>query len=154
MLSTANWIYVIIHVNKNMHWVWLTGREDRELATGDSALEGWTSCSQNTATSKNYWTLNRTFFKSLLLQTVRNCGLTVKIESRWTLRLTYFFLLPIFLPWPDVSRAMVMWPPSCMVTDHLTEQTRTNMSQPGRRRGTAVGDERHVLQALWSRKDI
>ena len=37
------------------------------------------------------------------------------------------------------------------LTDHLTEQMRTNMSQPGQRPGTAVGDERHVLQALWSR---
>ena len=56
---------------------------------------------------------------------------------------------------PDVSRAMVMWPPCCTVThSYLTEQTRTNMSQSGRRPGTAVGDELHVLQALWSRKDI
>ena len=28
------------------------------------------------------------------------------------------------------------------------------MSQAGRRPGTAVGDERHVLKALWSRKYI
>ena len=28
------------------------------------------------------------------------------------------------------------------------------MSQPGRRPGTAVGDEQHVLQVLWSMKDI
>ena len=28
------------------------------------------------------------------------------------------------------------------------------MSQPGRRPGTVVGDEQHVLQALWSMKDI
>ena len=59
---------------------------------------------------------------------------------------------------PNVSRAMVMWPPCWRVTDwltdHLTKQTRTNMSQPGRRPGTAVGDERHVLQTLWSRKFI
>ena len=40
------------------------------------------------------------------------------------------------------------------VTDHLTEQTRTNMSQPVQSPGTAVGNERHVLQALWSRKNI
>ena len=40
------------------------------------------------------------------------------------------------------------------LSNHLTEQTRTNMSQPGRRPGTAVGDEQHVLQALWSRKNI
>ena len=33
--------------------------------------------------------------------------------------------------------------------DHLTEQTRTNMSQPRQRPGTAVGDERHVLETLW-----
>ena len=38
-----------------------------------------------------------------------------------------------------------------LLTDHLTEQTRKNMSQPGPRLGTTVGDERHVLQALWSR---
>ena len=37
---------------------------------------------------------------------------------------------------------------------HLTERTKTNMSHPGRRPGTVVGDEQHVLQALWSRKDI
>ena len=40
------------------------------------------------------------------------------------------------------------------LTDHLTEHTRTNTSQPGRGPGTAVGDEWHVLQILWSRKDI
>ena len=34
---------------------------------------------------------------------------------------------------------------------HFIEQTRTNMSQPGQRPGTPVGDEWHVLQALWSR---
>ena len=28
------------------------------------------------------------------------------------------------------------------------------MSLPGQRPGTAVGDEQHVLQAWWSRKDI
>ena len=43
---------------------------------------------------------------------------------------------------PDDSRAMVMWPPCGKVTDwpadHLTEQTRTNMSQPSRRLGTAM----------------
>ena len=33
----------------------------------------------------------------------------------------------------------------------LKTETRTNMFQPGRRPGTAKGDERHVLQALWSR---
>ena len=37
---------------------------------------------------------------------------------------------------------------------HITEQTRTNMFQPGRRPGTSIGDEQHFLQALWSRKDI
>ena len=56
---------------------------------------------------------------------------------------------------PDISRAMVIWPPFWNVTDLcLTEQTRTNMFQPGRRLGTAVGDEWHVLKALWNRKDI
>ena len=40
------------------------------------------------------------------------------------------------------------------LTDHLTEQMRTNMSKPCRRPGTAVRDEQHVLQALWGRKDI
>ena len=58
----------------------------------------------------------------------------------------------------DVSQAMVMWPPCWRVTHSLTEnlmeQTRTNMSQPGQRPGIAVGNGRHVLQALWSRKDI
>ena len=58
----------------------------------------------------------------------------------------------------DVNWAMVMWPPCWRVThsltDHFNEQTRTNMSQPGRRLGTAIGDERHVLQTLWSMKDI
>ena len=37
---------------------------------------------------------------------------------------------------------------------HFIEQTRTNMSQLVRRPGTAVGDERHILKALWSRKGI
>ena len=55
---------------------------------------------------------------------------------------------------PDVSRAMVITPPIQDLTDHFIEQTRTNMSQPGRRPGTVAGDEWHVLQALWSRKDI
>ena len=40
------------------------------------------------------------------------------------------------------------------LSNRLTEQTRTNMSQPGRRPGIAVGDEQHFLQALWSSKDI
>ena len=41
---------------------------------------------------------------------------------------------------PNVSRAMVMWPPCWRVTDSLIiiEQTRTNMSQSGRRPGTAM----------------
>ena len=56
---------------------------------------------------------------------------------------------------PDVSRAMVLWPPCWRVTQSpLTEQKRTNMSQPSQRPGTAVGNEQHVLQALCSRKDI
>ena len=40
------------------------------------------------------------------------------------------------------------------LNDHLTEQARTNMSQTGRRPGIAVGNEQHVLKALWSRKYI
>ena len=37
------------------------------------------------------------------------------------------------------------------LSHHLTEQTRTNMSQPGRRPCTAVGDERvHILQTGWT----
>ena len=40
------------------------------------------------------------------------------------------------------------------LTDCFIEQTRTNMFQAGRWPGTAVGDERHVLQALWIRKGI
>ena len=60
---------------------------------------------------------------------------------------------------PDVSRARSSRHPvgiwlTDSLTHHLTEQTRTNMSQPGRRPGTAVGNEQHVLQALWSRKEI
>ena len=48
-----------------------------------------------------------------------------------------------------------MWPSCCAVTHScLIEQTRINKSHPGRRSGTAVGDELHVLQALLSRKDI
>ena len=81
---------------------------------------------------------------------VSNC-VSVIFKSVHMLRVynsTYFY------HGPDVSRAMVMWPPIQDVTDTLKEQTRTNMSQPGRRPGTAVGDEWHVLQALWSRKDI
>ena len=55
----------------------------------------------------------------------------------------------------DVSRAMVMWPPCCKVTHaHFIEQTRTIMFQTGQRPGTTVGDEWHILKALWSRKDI
>ena len=55
---------------------------------------------------------------------------------------------------PDVSRAMVMRPPCWNVSQSpLTEQTRTNMSEPGRRPGT-VGNEQHFLQALCSRKNI
>ena len=47
---------------------------------------------------------------------------------------------------PDISRAIVMWPPCCTVThSYLTEKTGTNMSQPGQRPGTAVCDELHVL---------
>ena len=62
------------------------------------------------------------------------------------------FVLPsFFYHGPDVSRAMVMWPPCCKVRYHLKLQTRSNMSQSGRRPGTAVGDEWHVVQALWSR---
>ena len=66
-----------------------------------------------------------------------------------------FLHLP-FYHGPNVSRAMVMWRPCWRVTDWLIiiEQTRTNMSQPGRRLGTHVGNECHVLQALWSRKDV
>ena len=45
-------------------------------------------------------------------------------------------------------------PVGASLTDRFIEQTGTNMFQPGRRPGTAVGDEWHVLQALWSRKDI
>ena len=38
-------------------------------------------------------------------------------------------LIRCFYHGPDVSRAMVMWPPIRVVTQwHLTEQTRTNMS--------------------------
>ena len=48
---------------------------------------------------------------------------------------------------PYVRQAMVMWPPCWKVSKHLTEQTTTNMSQPGQRPDTAVGDERHVLKA-------
>ena len=50
----------------------------------------------------------------------------------------------------DVSRAMVIGHVAtlCCLTDRLTEQSRTNMSKPGRRPGTAVGDEHHVLQTL------
>ena len=56
---------------------------------------------------------------------------------------------------PNVSRATVLLPSIRGVTDSpLTEQTRTNMSQPGRRPGTAVGYEWHILQTLWNRKDI
>ena len=36
----------------------------------------------------------------------------------------------------------------------LTEQTRTNMSQPGQKPVTPIGNEQHVLEALWSRIDI
>ena len=66
------------------------------------------------------------------------------------------FVLPsFFYHGPDVSRAMVMWPPCCKVSNHLKLQTRTNMSKPGQRPCTAVGDERvHVLKTWWSRKDI
>ena len=47
----------------------------------------------------------------------------------------------------NASRAMVMWPPFWKVTDSpFNEQTRTNMSQPRRRPGTAAGDDQHVLQ--------
>ena len=68
---------------------------------------------------------------------------------------TVFSCCRIFLPWPDISRAMVLWPHCWRVIDtHFIEQTRTNMSQPGQRPGTAVGDEQHVLQLWWSRKDI
>ena len=60
---------------------------------------------------------------------------------------------------PDVSRARSSRHPvgiwlTDSLTHHLTEQTRTNMSQPGRRTGTVVGNEQHVLQALWSKKKI
>ena len=40
---------------------------------------------------------------------------------------------------------MVMWPPCWKVTQSRFKLTDKN---------TAVGDERHVLLALWSRKDI
>ena len=55
---------------------------------------------------------------------------------------------------PDVSRAMIMRPHIQGVTHWpFIEQTRTYMSQPVQRPGTTVGNERHVLQALWSKKD-
>ena len=61
----------------------------------------------------------------------------------------------LFYHGPDVSRAMVMWPPCWRMTRlYFIEQMRTNMSQPGRRPGTALGDKSHVLKALLSRKDI
>ena len=59
-----------------------------------------------------------------------------------------------FYQGPDVSRAMVMGPPIQGISNHITEQTRTNMSQPSRGPGTVLGDEQHFLQALWSKKDI
>ena len=35
----------------------------------------------------------------------------------------------IFLPWPLPERqAMVLWPPIRVITEYLTEQTRTDMS--------------------------
>ena len=40
------------------------------------------------------------------------------------------------------------------LTNHQTEQTRKNISQPVQRPGTTVDDERHVLEVLTSRKDI
>ena len=51
---------------------------------------------------------------------------------------TFYCHLNTFYYGPDVSRAMVMWPPCWKVTDHLIEQTRTNMSQHGQRLGTAM----------------
>ena len=35
---------------------------------------------------------------------------------------------------PNISRAMVMWPPCWGVTDSLNEQTRINMSKPAKGR--------------------
>ena len=62
---------------------------------------------------------------------------------------TIFIAYTHFYHGPGISRAMVMWPPCRGMTDHFTEQTRTNMSQPGRRPGTLL----HVLQASWSRNN-
>ena len=40
------------------------------------------------------------------------------------------------------------------LSNHLNEQMGTNMFQSGRRPGTAIVAESHVLQALWSSKSI
>ena len=62
-----------------------------------------------------------------------------------------------FLPWPwrySGHGQVATLLEGHWLSDHFNEQTKTNMSQPGRRPGTAIGDERYVLQALLSRKDI
>ena len=69
-----------------------------------------------------------------------DCVFNVHLEN--TLRFTFFY-------GSDV--ATLLHPNSLII---YSEQTRTNMSQPGRRPVTAIGNERHVLQTLWSRKDI
>ena len=67
----------------------------------------------------------------------------------------FFYTLTIFLTQSLVLKIVAYFmSEDHSLTDHRTEQTRTNMSQPGRRPGTAVGDERNVLQALWSKRDI
>ena len=80
----------------------------------------------------------------------RSCMYVWKIECiKQELVCNIFSMAPTLVrPWSydhPVGRSL---------THHFIEQMRTDIHQPGQRPGTTVGDERHVLQASWSRKDI
>ena len=68
--------------------------------------------------------------KSLKIMFPKLFGFFLKTYKRDYILIVTIFNNPFnFLPWPLPERqAMVLWPPIRDVRDHLTEQTRTNMS--------------------------